>query len=244
MKRAGVAAVLLAALATPSAHAWRPDVPAAVRYAEARSGDVRLAVWTPKRRWGHEERLTASSVSLAKAMLLVADLRRHFGRAVPRSEQELLRPMIRASGNRAATIVRDRLGSGALDRLARRAGMRDFAEAYPIWGASRTSPEDQARFFLRLPELIPRRHRAYALDLLATIIPRQRWGIGEVAPKGWKLYFKGGWGSGTGLADHQSALLVRGRRRIAISVMTVASPSHRYAKRTLAGVFRRLVRGL
>ena len=49
------------------------------------------------------------------------------------------------------------------------------------------------------------RHRAYAMRLLASITPSQRWGIGEVAPKGWKLYFKGGWGYGTGLMDHERA---------------------------------------
>ena len=42
------------------------------------------------------------------------------------------------------------------------------------------------------------------MSLLASIVPSQRWGIGEVAPQGWKLYFKGGWGYGTGLLDHRS----------------------------------------
>jgi len=31
-----------------------------------------------------------------------------------------------------------------------------------------------------------------AMHLLASITPSQRWGIGEVAPEGWQLYFKGG----------------------------------------------------
>jgi hypothetical protein len=65
-----------------------------------------------------------------------------------------------------------------------------------------------------------------------------------VAPRGWALYFEGGWGSGRGLVDHQVALLTRGRERIAVAVLTSGSPSHRYATRTLRGVFRRLLRPL
>jgi lipopolysaccharide export LptBFGC system permease protein LptF len=86
--------------------------------------------------------------------------------------------------------------------------MRDFRYR-AIWGLSRTSPRDQARFMYHLPSYIPGRHRAYALHLLARIVHSQRWGIGRVPHRGWKLYFKGGWGTGTGLVDHQVALLTR-----------------------------------
>src|SRR5205807_9720481 len=88
------------------------------------------------------------------------------------------------------------------------------------------------------------RHRAYAMALLAGIVPSQRWGIGEVAPRGWKLYFKGGWGYGTGLLDHQVVLLVRGCVRISVAVLTMHDGSHAYGKDTLKGIFARLLRGL
>jgi hypothetical protein len=58
------------------------------------------------------------------------------------------------------------------------------------------------------------------------------------------MYFKGGWGSGTGLIDSQAALLSRGCSRFSVTVMTMHDPSHDYGKRTLAGVFSRLLRGL
>ncbi|MGZ4253233.1 MAG: hypothetical protein ACXVR2_08290 [Solirubrobacteraceae bacterium] len=82
------------------------------------------------------------------------------------------------------------------------------------------------------------------MRLLASISPSQRWGIGEVAPKGWKSYFKGGWGSGTGLIDHQVALLVRGCARVSVAVLTMNDGSHAYGKETLKGMFARLLRGL
>ena len=82
------------------------------------------------------------------------------------------------------------------------------------------------------------------MSLLAGIVPSERWGIGEVAPRGWKLYFKGGWGYGTGLLDHQVVLLVRGCARVSIAVLTMYDGSHPYGKETLKGIFERLLRGL
>jgi hypothetical protein len=97
---------------------------------------------------------------------------------------------------------------------------------------------------LRVDRLTPGQHRAYALRLLRTIVRRQRWGIAKVAPRGWRLYFKGGWGSGTGRVDHQVALLMRGRHRVAVAITTTDNGSHAAGKATLRGVARRLLRGL
>jgi hypothetical protein len=74
-------------------------------------------------------------------------------------------------------------------------------------------------------------------------VPWERWGIGEVELPGWKLYFKGGWGYGTGLLDHQVALLIRGCARVSIAVLTMYDGSHDYGKATLHGIFRRLLFG-
>ena len=52
-------------------------------------------------------------------------------------------------------------------------------------------------------------------------------------------------GDGTGRVDHQVALLRGcGDSRVAVAVMTTGQGTHRYGKRTLEGVFRRLLRGL
>jgi hypothetical protein len=151
--------------------------------------------------------------------------------------------MIRRSDNLTATRIRDIVGNGALVRLARRSGMTRFA-VNPVWGLSLTTARDQTQFFLRLEELLPLRHRAYALRLLRTIVPSQRWGMGQTIPEGWTLHFKGGWGSGTGAVDHQVGLLRSGDHRVAIAVMTTGNPSHTYGKATLEGVSQRLLRGL
>jgi hypothetical protein len=65
-----------------------------------------------------------------------------------------------------------------------------------------------------------------------------------VIPDGWRLYFKGGWGSGTGAVDHQVGLLRRGDYRVAVAILTVDDGSHAYGKATLRGMAKRLFRGL
>jgi beta-lactamase class A len=246
-------AVALTALvslpAAPAAAAapkdWKPGASAARTYLEGRSGTVAFAVRTEAGFSGHEADQPFQSASVVKAMLLVAYLRRSDVRARPLlpADRNLLTPMVRWSSNKDATVVRNRLGFGALDRLARRAGMPAFVEA-PWWGESLITARDQTRFFLAVDRLVPRRHRPYALGLLRRIVPRQRWGFARAVPRGWTLYFKGGWGSGRGLVDHQVALLTRGEERVAVAVLTHGNPDHDYATATLEGVFRRLTRGL
>ena len=118
--------------------------------------------------------------------------------------------------------------------------MRHFRPA-AIWGLSQTTAYDQALLFLRIDSYIVPRHRSYALGQLASIIPAQRWGIGRVPLRGWSLYFKGGWGSGTGRVDHQVALLVHGCSRVSVAVMTMNNGTHPYGKQTLYGVAVRLL---
>jgi hypothetical protein len=95
-----------------------------------------------------------------------------------------------------------------------------------------------------LQRYVPRKYRPYDRHLLSHVVRSQRWGIGRVVPRRWKLFLKGGWGSGSGRVDHQVALLKRGRKRIALAIFTEYNPSHGYGKRTLRGVAARLLRGL
>jgi Beta-lactamase enzyme family len=176
-------------------------------------------------------------------VLLAAYLHHARSRPLRRDERALLAPMIRRSDNAAATRIRDRLGNAALIRLARAAHMTAFKPA-AVWGLSQITARDQTRFFLRLDALLPARHRAYGLRLLRDIVPSQRWGIGRLQLPGWRVYFKGGWGSGSGAVDHQVALLTHGDVRLSVAVLTSANGSHATGKATLEGVFRRLLRGL
>jgi hypothetical protein len=238
------AAVTRAAPSGERSQHWHPQIVAAKRYANRRAGDVAFAVVDEDGRMrGLHMRRTAPAASVFKVMLLVSYLRMRHADRLSRDDRALLAPMIRRSDSVAATRVRDIVGPRRIERLARFSRMRDFRYAQ-IWGLSRTSPRDQARFMYRLRSYVPGRHRRYAAYLLSHIVHSQRWGIGRVPTHGWRLLFKGGWGSGSGRVDHQVALLKQRGRKLSIAVFTQFDPDHAYGKRTLHGVFARLLRGL
>jgi beta-lactamase family protein len=226
--------------------AWAPDVKAALAYAHGRTGEVRFAVRTDKRLWGHRRTAGVHSASVVKALFLVAylDDPRVRGRRLRAADHRLIDPMIRRSDNAAATRVLAYVGPTRVRATARRVGMSRFRLDTVVWARSRIDASEQTRFFLHFEAHVVARHRATALHLLRTIVHSQRWGVARARPDGWRLYFKGGWGSGRGLVENQVALLRAGADRVAVAVLTSGNPDHDYAKRTLRGVFARLLRGL
>lgn len=245
MLRAVLAIVAItAALAPPAVAAPPPSagaIAAAREYAAARPGVVAFAVRTPTTFAGSRVDRVFPSASVLKAMILVAYARSARDRPLRADERRLLDPMIRRSDNAATNTLFTRVGTAGLMRVARAARMSRFKAASPIWGNSQITARDQTRLFLKLDTLLPARHRAYGLKLLRTVVPSQRWGIGRVELPDWRVYFKGGWGRGTGAVDHQVALLVRGEERVAIAVLTADNGTHAAGKATLEGVFRRLL---
>ena len=249
-----VAASVLAGGGQATAHVsqdearkWRPDIGDAAAYSDARFGTVGFAVFDMKGRLGHHHGGgRASMASPFKVMLMVAYLRQPDvkERELTSSEKGLIKPMIRRSDNNAATTIRDMLGRAPIERLAHKAGMKHFVWN-DIWGYCQTSARDQALFMRNLHRLVPNRHWHFARRQLERIVPKQRWGVGQVGlPSGWHLYFKGGWGSGSGAVDHQVVLLRNKHRRVGLAVLTEGNPSHAYGKETLEGVFARLLDGL
>jgi Beta-lactamase enzyme family len=237
---------LLAAAPAAARAAWHPDVRAALAYLHHRKGEVRFAVRTERRLWGHRRTDGVHSASIVKALLLVTYLDDPRVRARPlrAADHRLIDPMIRRSDNAAATKVLAYVGAQRVRAAARRAGMHRFQLNPYVWGGSRIDASDQTRFFLHIDAQVVARHRATAMHLLRTVVASQRWGVARVRPDGWRLYFKGGWGSGTGLVDHQIALLRHGDDRVAVAVLTSGNPGHAYGQQTLRGVFARLLRGL
>jgi hypothetical protein len=228
------------------AGSWQPHVAAAIAYAHTRAGEVSFAMRTEQRQWGWRVTRTVPSASVLKAMLLVAylDDRRVRDRPLRASDRRLIDPMIQRSDNEAATSVLEFVGPSEVEAVAHRAGMREFSLDDTVWGLSRIDAADQARFFLHIDREVVARHRAAAMHLLATVIPAQRWGIGRIRLPGWQVYFKGGWGAGTGEVEHQVVLLRHGAVRVSLAVLITDSPSHEYAKQTLQGLFARLLRGV
>ena len=239
-----VCALVLIGLVPAPASAWPPDVAAAKAYVATRKGDVSFTVIGPKGvAYGWRGERAAHLASVFKVMLLAAYLERPSvrDRDLRDSDRALLGPMIRRSDNLAATRVVDLLGRGPLEQLARYAGMTHFHYVAHPWGASTDTSRDLARFMFNLDRYIPDRHEAYARYLLSHIVASQRWGIAKLRFDGWTLYFKSGWGSGTGFVSNQVAFLEKDGMRVAASVLIMHSPSEAYAEQTLQGVFHRLL---
>jgi hypothetical protein len=237
---------LVPSLGKPLDRVWRPNILSAVGYQRHRQGDVAFAVRTPEAFYGYRPDHPQWSASVLKAMLMVAYLDRPSvaSRPLDARDEALLSPLITRSDNDAANTLDELIGDRGLQNLATRVGMTHFRPTEPIWGKSEVTVRDQTKFFLHIDRYIAPRHRVYAMHLLASITPSQRWGIGEVAPRGWRLYFKGGWSSGTGLVDNQVALLTRGCARVSIAVLTMYDGSHAYGKQTLKVIFHKLLKGL
>jgi hypothetical protein len=187
---------------------------------------------------GHNADVQFRSASMTKAMLLVAVLRRAATRPLTPREQRLLGPMITRSSNKAGREVYKRVGDAGLSAVASAARMRRFLPVGALFEA-RVTAADQARFFLRIDRLVPRRHRAYARALLSGIVGPQRWGIAPVAAqRRFAAFFKAGWRK---RLVHQAALLERDGRRIALAVLTSGEPTVADGRTTVAGIATRLL---
>jgi D-alanyl-D-alanine dipeptidase len=216
---------------------------AARRWVRSRTGASFALIDSHGRLHGFAPRRRYVTASVVKAMLLVAYLRR-LGRRLPSAnERAVLGRMIRWSSNNDADTVYGWVGDGGLLDLARRARMRDLTVA-GHWGGVYFSAADQARFFRRLRSLLPRGSRDYALRLLSSIVPAQRWGFSRFSGRaGWSTYFKGGWRrTALGSLVHEAALFERDGRSFSLAVLSDGNPSHDYGTATLRGVARRLFR--
>jgi beta-lactamase class A len=216
---------------------------AAVRYLNGRAGRTSLAVvdsWG--RTGGVRLRERFRSASVVKVMFLTAFLQRldAVHRGISALDRSLLYPMIHRSDNDAASAVLARVGGAAVARVAREAGMQDYAPGVGWWAYTQTSATDQARFFLAIERLIPHRFWPYARGLLAGIEPEQSWGIPQVARPRWQVFFKTGALPSEGLF-HEAARLERPGVTFTVAVFTTGDPSMSYGEETMRGIAARLL---
>jgi beta-lactamase class A len=248
MRRAAALAVLALAALTGTATARplepepslvaRAGVHAARDYARGRAGTVAFAVARPGVRIrGVNVNHRFFSASVVKAMLALEVVREARHRALTATERALLRPMITVSDNDAASAVYRRVGGAGLYRVAAAAHMTRFRDV-GNWADANITAADQVRLFLRIDKLAPKRHRSYLRNLLASIVPSQRWGIAPVAEaRDFHIMLKGGWRTNI---SHQVALLERDGSRIALAVLTSGAPDS-YGRLTEAGVAERVL---
>ncbi len=216
------------------------------RFASAREGEVAFAVADDRGGVaGVDIHRPFPSASLSKAMILVAYLRKLAAEDGEPSQSDLLTLgyMIRLSDNASGDTIYSRVGDEALVDLADRAGMKGFAVSGD-WANATVTASDQARFFLAIDRLVPRRFRGLARDLLESVSELQSWGIPVDARPRWRVFFKGGWRpEEDGEMVHQGALLENGSKRVGIAVMTTQNPDMAYGEQSIEGVSRLLLGG-
>lgn len=220
------------------------QVLSASRFAARRAGVVSFAVVDTAGMFNcYRCRVQYHAASVVKAMLLIAYLNRLVGegKILPADHDAYLTSMIRVSDNTAATAIYAHVGDERLNELARQAGMTDF-HISGTWGSAQITAADQARLFSRMQELTPSEYQGYARSLLASIVPRQSWGIPEISRPGWLTFFKGGWlESARGNLVHQVARLEKGPLSVTIAILTDRNPSDAYGRATIRGIAARLL---
>ena len=177
------------------------------------------------------------TASVIKVMMLVAYLQmlQAHHRSLQASDRALLYPMIHESNNDDASAVLGIVGESAVERVAREAGMSDYAPGIGWWAYSQTSASDQARFFAQLEKLTPPRFYPYERELMATIEPEQSWGVPPIARPRWQVFFKTGALPSEGLFN-EVARLERGDVSFTIAVFTDGDPSMAYGEQTIEGI--------
>lgn len=218
----------------PSASA----IAAAGRFLDGRAGRTSFAVVDSSGRLsGLRLREHFQTASVIKVMMLVAYLQmlEAHHRQLQASDRALLYPMIHESNNDDASAVLGIVGEPAVERVAREAGMKDYAPGVGWWAYSQTSAADQARFFAQLEQLTPRRLYPYERGLMATIEPEQSWGIPPIARPGWQVYFKTGALPSEGLFN-EVARLERASLSFTVAVFTDGDPSMAYGEQTIEGI--------
>jgi hypothetical protein len=221
----------------------RAAIASAASFLEGRAGRTSFAVIDSSGRLsGLRTREHFESASVVKVMFLTAYLQMlgAHRRALGAGDRALLYPMIHESNNGDASAVLSIVGGAAVARVAREAGMRDYAPGVGWWAFTQTSAADQVVFVSRLEHLIPARYYGYARYLMSTIEPEQSWGFPPVARPDWQVYFKTGALPSQGLFT-EVARLERGGVAFTAAVFTDGEPSQAYGEETIAGVASRLL---
>ncbi len=220
----------------PPAFPEAKAVAAAEAWIAGRDGDVAFAVVDTRGRaaGGCRPHRPFQLASLAKAILLVAALRKD--PTPDAATAATLARMITESDNDAAHAVFARVGAAGMRAVAETAGLEDYVQGEG-WVDTRDSAADQATLFWRFEELVPARGRRLARELLAGVVPIQRWGIPAAAgPEGWRSFFKAGWLGKDNKLMVQAAWLEKGKKRWALAVMSDENPTRSYGWDTQKGL--------
>jgi beta-lactamase class A len=139
------------------------------------------------------------SASVVKVTILGALLYRTqaWHKSLTRTEVAQARAMITESDNDAASYLWTDVGRSYLQHFLDLAGMtHTFLGPGIYWGLTQITASDEMRLLRLLAAkntVLDTSSRDYALDLMAQVIPSQRWGVTAGAPRGLTVHVKNGW---------------------------------------------------
>ncbi|HEX4830371.1 MAG TPA: serine hydrolase [Trebonia sp.] len=185
-----------------------PLGPAVGSYLSGRTGTVRVAVYDLKagKEWSIGGADSAQSeASIVKVNILEALLSQRPA-GLTSYDQSLAQRMIEDSDNDSATTLWNLVGGASgIGTYNSKAGLTQTTPstcvqcpnfAWPGWGLTTTSPEDQVTLLRRLVETggpLTSAQRQYILSLMENVASDQRWGASGGVPAGVTVALKNGW---------------------------------------------------
>jgi hypothetical protein len=139
------------------------------------------------------------SASVVKVTIAAALLRRAQDqhKDLTKTEAGLARAMITRSDNGAASALWADLGRRYLQRFLDLAGMTHTALGPgDAWGLTQITAADEMLLLRLLQDenpVLDASSRDYVLDLMAEVVPSQRWGVTYGSPAGLTAHVKNGW---------------------------------------------------
>jgi hypothetical protein len=228
---------------------------AAASYLSGRAGTVLAAVYDLRtgRAWHLGQgppQAEASVVKLDVLETLLAERAQGDGTGLSASERTLAGQMIEDSDNDAATSLWYAVGGAARIRsFNARAGLTQTAPsscvvcpgfAWPGWGLTTTTPDDQIALLRQLvtpSSVLPRAAREYALSLMQDVTPAQRWGVSGGVPAQVTVALKNGWlplhGTGSDWQINSVGWISGGGRNYLMAVLSTGNPSEQYGIDTI-----------
>jgi hypothetical protein len=228
---------------------------AAASYLTGRAGTVLAAVYDlgTGRTWHLGQgrpQAEASVVKLDVLETLLSERGQGDGTGLSASEQTLAEQMIEDSDNDAATSLWYAAGGAAgLRSFNARAGLTHTAPsscvvcpgfAWPGWGLTTTTPDDQIALLRQLVtpgSLLTTAARDYAVSLMRDVTPSQRWGVSGGVPAQVTVALKNGWlplrGAGSDWQINSVGWVSGGGRNYLMAVLATGNPSEQYGIDTI-----------
>ncbi len=189
----------------------------------------------------------ASSMKIPIMLTMLSQVEKQ-NRPLTDGEAQQLEAMIESSDNDAAKSLYQEVGAAS--------GVMNFLNSHELygiipdpntWGTSTASTQAMVDLLSALSagELLSATGTAYALSLMQNVVPDQRFGIGDTAPRGSIVSMKNGWLLlDQGWAVNSSGIVQTPRITYILSVYTMGGTSQEGSMRIISTICRQIATAL